>query len=467
MIKCSIKIFSLIFIYGLASSNVARGMSFLPDSSVVGAVTHNLRNTDGLTVDFAVDYAKTIDAKSLGGYLAPFGNNVFNLSKKPQNDLWLSNYVITNFGAAAAPQQVQVTLLPQAERYGLTPVFAYQDRDWFFGLIVPWRSVQHGMNVQFAAGNQQTSPEDVALVQSYFAGEYEHFDPLGTPQQAALIRGKVRQEVYHLAGPADVSLVVAKKNKMQKQTFDWQTVGFFLRVPAREVAVQAVLFEPQLGRSGSAQLGVFGVLHLPEVPLGQVYCAQQISGELSLHMPYKKILLPDVLGKGWGHAALVGIEDMPEVQALPLANLATQKQSIEASMAARCGYEAMVDYQGLQLHFSYIVSAEQGERVITHPEPEASGNRLGLLAADFYGGGNPLFGDDADDFEARRMDSWLGSKDLLYKPLRPALFGQQFGINIVKKIGYFSWNCSFQYSNFPRTRAFDSMNIVGGIGYDF
>ena len=257
---------------------------------------------------------------------------------------------------------------------------------------------------------------------------------------------------------------------LKNDVLNWRFFGAFVRLPVRDDDSQETLFRPRLGLGGKAEIGLIGQLNLPLMRLGETKYNQLLRGSLSLHAPYTKTLLPDLRKKGWGNSVLVGIEGMPHTSpAQPLANLLTQQQAICSRVESRVGYEGLLNYQGLLVNFSYSVRFEEEESLSSHAVPLFEDRHLGLIDTDFYpgGGGGPTFGDSPFDFESDRPIDWLGSTHFFYKPLRPALFGQEIGLSFSKKLGAFEWKSAILYFNYPKTPAFDSFSLVFNISHFF
>lgn len=427
----------------LCSSFNLGAMNFLLDRSVEGIVGQSLSVADGVVAQVGVEYAHTTNNAALGGYLAPFSNKRFGLSiLEAQQDLLLSNYNLSI--NPATPQKILVNLSPRATRYEILPVMGYQTKHWFFGVALPWRTVEHQFNAQLSPGNVQTSSADVAQIQNYFYGDYASSAAAG--RQDFLKQGKLAKNSMQVAGVPDITFMIVRKNCCVRRDFDWFALGLFLRIAVPEKNQQTFLFEPQRGVGGSAQLGIMGIVKLPGGWIGRSTFKQFMDGSCFVHMPYDKVLLPDLHSKGWGHAVLVGIEGMPKAYpAQALANIGTQSQSLVARIGMRIGYEAVVDYRGVECSLVGALRADQAEEVVCKQDPSLGNKKIGIMGSFYPGGGGPSFGDSVQDFELRKARNWIGAKDVFYKPLRPALFGQEVGLMLSKKIGLFRWKTAFTH----------------------
>ena len=84
---------SQIFVFVGCVGSFIQAVNFLPERSVDSLLTSAGHRQDGLSVDFAVEYAATLKSSAVGGFYGPWEQHSFGISNSnPQTDLYLSNF---------------------------------------------------------------------------------------------------------------------------------------------------------------------------------------------------------------------------------------------------------------------------------------------------------------------------------------------------------------------------------------
>ncbi|MBM3886811.1 hypothetical protein FJ364_02670 [Candidatus Dependentiae bacterium] len=446
--------------------SLLQATTFLPEIPIEKNIFSDAPKKDGLLVSIGSEYASTIRSSALAAFWGPFGQDSFMISHDRENALLSDNYYAL---AKESRARTKISLSLQAQRYALEPFFKYSKDDWFLGIKVPWRVVEHKTKYVFTPGDEKlASAAMTKVLEDYFKGNFE--DTNRDHLQAKLLYGKLTSQAQRVAGLSDIFFVVGRNNQNgQKDLFRWGNVGVFARLPVAPSVSQEMLCQPQLGLGGSCEVGLMGNILFPRTQVGQVDYAQALQGKVSFHFPYSKVLLPKLQSKGWGHAVLVGVERMSQsMPLLPLANVLTKHQNIESRMDSRFGYEGVFNYNQVLVNITYALRYEEGERV-SSVGGLSSVSRFGLGDLDFYDGTYRAhsFGDDGHDFESDLNNDWLSSKDFSTKPLRSSLVGQEVGVAFSKKIGFFEWKAAFLYLNYPHNVAFDSFSMIFAISHFF